>query len=191
MSDVTLFDPAATALILIDLQAGIVGLPLEPFDGVTVVRRCAGLADALRRRGTIIVYIRVDLAATGARPVDRPMLDPSAPPPREASELVPEAGRHEGDPVITKQGWGAFAATGLDEALTARGVRTIVLAGIATNIGVESTARAAADLGYEVIFVADAMTSISTDAHRFAVETIFPMLGRVRTTGEIEQAMES
>jgi nicotinamidase-related amidase len=78
-----------------------------------------------------------------------------------------------------------FYDTGLDQQLRRRRVRTILLGGIATNIGVESTARAAFDMGYELIFVEDAMSSISAEAHQFAVKHIFPRMGRVRSTQEV------
>ena len=159
-------------------------------DGATVARRCAGLAETFRTKGSLVAYVHVDLADIMPLPVDRPMHDPLAPPPPlEASELVPEAGRQETDPLVTKRQWGAFSGTSLDQLLRRRGVRTIVLGGIATNLGVESTARAAVDLGYAVVLVEDAMTSISSEAHQFAIETMFPLLGRVRGVTDIDAAL--
>lgn len=185
-----LLDPAETALVLIDLQHGIVGLPLAPRSGQTVAVKGAELAEAFRAAGAGVFYVHVALAEMQALPVDRPMHDPAAPPPPPvASELVPEAGRQPGDMLITKRQWGAFTGTPLNQLLRRRGVTTLVLGGIATNLGVESTARAAVELGYAVVLAEDAATSISADAHAFAVETIFPLLGRVRGSAAIKAAL--
>jgi nicotinamidase-related amidase len=122
--------------------------------------------------------------------VDAPTRDPNAPPPPPiASQLVPEAGFQAGDLQIVKRQWGAFYGTELDQQLRRRGIRTIVIAGIATNIGVESTARAAFDRGYELIFAEDACSSLSTEAHNFAIQNIFPRMGRVRKTDDILKAL--
>jgi nicotinamidase-related amidase len=120
------------------------------------------------------------------------MRDPNAPPPPAiASELVAELDRQPADLVITKRQWGAFYGTELDQQLRRRGIQTIVIGGIATNFGVESTARAAFDRGYELVFVEDAMTTLSAEAHKFAIEAIFPRMGRVRTTDAVLQALEA
>ena len=114
------------------------------------------------------------------------MRDPNSPaPPAFASEIVPDAGLQAGDIVITKNNWSAFSGTNLEEQLRAKGIKTIVIGGIATNFGVESTARSAAGLGFNVVFVEDAMTTISADAQQFALANIFPRIGRVRSTGEV------
>ena len=186
MSNTPLFDARSTALILIDLQNGIVALPLAPYGGHIVAQRGAELAAAFRAAGSMVVYVRVDLGDMRPAVVDRPMHDSTAaPPPPAASDLVADAGLRSDDVLITKRQWGAFAGTELDVMLRRRGIRTLVLGGIATNLGVESTARAAADLGYGVILVEDAMTSISAEAHRFALETLFPLMGRVRRAEDI------
>jgi nicotinamidase-related amidase len=95
-----------------------------------------------------------------------------------------------GDLVVTKRQWGAFYATDLDQQLRRRSIRTIVLGGIATNFGVESTARAAFDRGYELVFAENAMSSISAEAHHFSVNNIFPLMGRVRSVEEIVTAWQ-
>ena len=190
MSQALRLAPATTALVLVDLQAGIVDLPLAPASGRDIAQRGARLAEAFRKAGAPVAYVRVELAEMAPGPVDRPMHDPSAPPPPpEASELVPEAGRLPADLLITKRQWGAFAGTNLDQALRRFGVTTVVIGGIATNIGVESTARAAADLGYAVVLVSDVMTSANADAHGFAVQHMFPLMGRVRRSDEVVAAL--
>jgi nicotinamidase-related amidase len=182
--------PPSTALIMIDLQNGIAGWPLAPHSGPEVVERATRLAGAFREKGATIVFVRVALAETLSLPVDAPMRDPNAPPPpAAASELLGQLDREPSDLVITKRQWGAFYGTELDQQLRRRGIRTIVLGGIATNFGVESTARAAFDRGYELVFVEDAMTSVTSEAHQFATGTIFPRMGRVRATEGVLNAL--
>jgi nicotinamidase-related amidase len=184
-------DPKSTALVLIDLQHGIVGRPqLSPHAGADLVKRSASLADAFREKGGTVAYVRVEIGEVLRPQVDAPMFDPSAPPPPPiASQLVPESGYQEGDLLIVKRQWGAFYGTDLDQQLRRRGIRTIVIGGIATNFGVESTARAAFDRGYALIFVEDVMASFSAEVHGFAVQHIFPRMGRVRTSGEVLEAL--
>jgi len=181
-------DPKQTALVLIDLQQGIVGRTGGPRTGAEVVRNAVRLADKFRELGGTVVLVNVtfhpDFKDRLDMPVDAPMaFNASALPPNWA-ELVPEVGPRPGDLLITKRQWGAFHGTELDLQLRRRGVRTIVLGGIATNIGVESTARDAYERGYHQVFVEDAMASISAEAHEFAVKTIFPRIGQVRSTEE-------
>jgi len=116
-------------------------------------------------------------------PVDSP--NPPAQLPPDWSQLVQEIGLRDGDLLVTKHQWGAFYGTELDLQLRRRGVRTIVLCGIATNFGVESTARDGWERGYEIVFAEDAMTGLTAEAHQFAIATIFPRLGRVRSTEQI------
>jgi nicotinamidase-related amidase len=179
-------DPKSTALVLIDLQNGIVARTLAPHSATDVVARAAQLAATVRAKGGTVIYVRVDVADVLHLPVDAPMRDPNAPPPPpSASQIVPASGYQAADLLITKRQWGAFYGTELDQQLRRRKVRTIVLGGIATNFGVESTARAAFDRGYELIFVEDAMSSLSAAAHEFAVQNIFPRMGRVRASEEV------
>ncbi len=100
-------------------------------------------------------------------------------------ELSPELGRSDRDILITKRQWGAFYGTALDLHLRRRGIRTIVLGGIATNFGVESTARDAYERSYALVFVEDAMAGITAEAHTFAITTIFPRIGRVRSSEDV------
>jgi nicotinamidase-related amidase len=86
---------------------------------------------------------------------------------------------------VTKLRWGAFYNTSLDAYLQERGVTQVVLAGIATSAGVESTARAAHEHGYHVVLAVDAMTDRDAAAHANSVERIFPKLGETATAAEI------
>ena len=182
--------PQKTAVVLIDLEQGIVARDLQPHNGKEVVERCARLAAAVRHNGGLVVYVHVLLNELLALPADRPRSRPPEPFAASASDLVPEAGfQPETDVLITKRQPGAFYGTHLDQALRRRQIKTLILAGIATNIGVESTARAAHDRGYALVFADDAMSSLTAEMHAFATEQIFPMMGYVRSTEEILKAL--
>jgi nicotinamidase-related amidase len=181
-------DPKTTALVLIDLQNGVVGRQLAPYAAADVVRNGVKLADALRAKGGLVIFVRVKVTETLSLPVDAPNPRPANIPP-EASELVAELNVQAGDVVITKRQWGAFYGTDLEQQLRRRQIRTLVMGGIATNFGVESTARAAHDYGYELVFAEDAMSSLSAEAHGFATKNIFPRMGRVRSTEQVLAAL--
>jgi nicotinamidase-related amidase len=168
------------ALVVIDLQKGFVGLPTVHPAG-EIVGRAAHLARAFRERGLPVVLVNVSGGAPGRTDAGRPKF--SFPP--DWTELVPELEQQPGDHLVTKQRWGAFLGTTLDDILRRRGVTQIVLTGVATSIGVESTARSAHDLGYNVTLVVDAITDRDADAHRHSVEKIFPRLGETATTADV------
>lgn len=185
-------NPKETALVLIDLQQAIVGRDLAPYKSKDVVEKCARLADAVRKAGGTVFYVHVLMhEMPPQQPVDSPMQRPAQPPPPSASEIVPEAGYQPGkDVLIGKRQWGAFTATNLDQALRSRGLKTIIMGGIATNLGVESTARSAQEHGYALVFAEDAMSTMSAEMQEFAVKNIFPRLGLVRSSEEILKALE-
>jgi nicotinamidase-related amidase len=182
-------DVTKTAVILIDLEGPIVGRELAPYSGAEVVAKGRKLADAVRAKGGMVVFVHVLLHDIVSLPVDAPMQRPLQPPPLEASDVVPEAGMQPGDVLIAKRQWGAFYGTGLEQQLDRRGIETVILAGIATNMGVESTARGAQDRGYAVVFAEDAMSTMSKEWHEFAVKNLFPRIGRVRSVAEIVEAL--
>ena len=184
-------NPATTALVVIDLQNAIVARPVAPHTAADVIQRSSALASALRDRGGTVIYVRVPIGEVPSPIADKPRLRPSTPPPPEASELVPEAGFQPGDVLVTKRQWGAFYGTDLDLQLRRRGIRTLIMTGIATNFGVESTARDAQERSYELIFAEDAMSSLSAELHAFVIENIFPVMGRVRSTEDILTALKS
>lgn len=180
-------DPTITALVLIDLQQSNVARELAPHSAQQVVAHSAQLAEAMRQRGGTVVYVRVLIKELLPLSADVALSRPaSAPPlPENATDLVPEAGCQEGDIVIAKRQWGAFQGTDLEQQLRRRGITTLVLAGFATNFGIESTARAATDLGYAVVFADDAMSSLRADLHEFSIKNIFPFMGKVRSTADL------
>jgi nicotinamidase-related amidase len=180
-------DPRTTAIVLIDLQQGIVALPLAPRPGAEVVANAVRLLERFRSLGSAVALVRVGFLDDKDRlnlPVDTP-----APGRLPLGGIIPEVGPREGDIQITKRQWGAFYGTELDLQLRRRGIRTIVIGGIATNFGVESTARDAYERGYAQVFVEDAMTSVSAAAHTFAVNVVFPRIGRIRSTDDVLKAM--
>jgi nicotinamidase-related amidase len=177
-------DPRTTALVLIDLQYGIVGLNLAPRPGSEVVAQAAGLARAFRRARSTVVLVTVGNLPDGLDAL-RPLADATPPAagarPANWSTLVAELEAADDDIRITKRQWGGFYGTELDLQLRRRGIRTLVLAGIATHIGVESTARDAFERGYEQVFVEDAMAGPSAEAHAHTLEFVFPRIGRTRS----------
>jgi nicotinamidase-related amidase len=184
--DVLSLNPKLTAVVLIDLQNGLMNMKPMPHSVSDVMAHSAELATALRNRGGTVVYVRVDINNMLPHKVDSPSRNSDAPPlPAAASELSPNIGFQKGDVIVTKHSWGAFYGTDLDQQMRHRDISTIILAGVATNMGVESTARAAFDHGYNLILAEDAMSSVSTEAHDFAIKMIFPRIGRVRSTKEI------
>ncbi len=187
-----ILNPRTTALVLIDLQKRIVAMPTAPRPSADVVAVGVKLADRCRALGIPVVLTNVDFRPDGkdrlAVPVDIPMMGPAVPLP-DGAAYVPELHAGPGDILVTKHQWGAFYGTDLDLQLRRRGIDTILLGGIATNFGVESTGRFAWELNYRVIFVEDAMASVAAEAHQFAVSTIFPRIGRVRTSAEVLSAL--
>ncbi|MEU7380386.1 hydrolase [Streptomyces sp. NPDC042207] len=182
----TALDPR-TALVVIDLQAGIAAAPTQPYSGPEVISRSVELADAFRARNLPVVLVRVSFAPDFAdMPPGRTEATRSGGARPEGWDvIVPELAGHAGDVTVTKHNWGAFHGTDLDVQLRRRGVTQIVLTGIATSIGVESTARAAHEHGYHVTLATDAMSDMDAEAHRGSVERIFPRLGETGTTAEI------
>jgi len=168
---------ANAALIVIDLQKGIVGLPLvQP--GAEIVERSARLARAFRAKGLPVVLVNVTAGAPGRTDAGSPKFAF----PQGWDELVPELEQKPGDILVSKQRVGAFIGTKLDERLRELGVTQVFLTGIATSAGVAATGFSAYDLGYNVVFVVDAMTDRDAEAHAFCVEKMFPRRGETEMT---------
>jgi nicotinamidase-related amidase len=181
----TTLDPK-TALVVIDLQKGIVGLPTaHPADDV--VNLASGLAAAFRAHKLPVVLVTVDGAPTGRTEQNRSL----AGMPDDWTKLVPELNQQPSDHTVIKKTWGAFTNTDLEEYLTKQGVTQIVLAGVATSFGVESTARHAHEYGFNVTLAVDAMTDLSADAHTNTITKIFPRLGETGKTQEIIDLLNS
>ena len=181
---VTTLDPD-TALLVIDLQKGILSYPtVHPIH--EVLRQASALADAFRRRGLPVVLVNVSGGAPGRTEQTRPR----GPFPEGFADLAPELNQQPQDHLVTKQTWGAFTGTDLAARLQGLGVTQVVLAGVATSIGVESTARHAYELGFNVALAVDAMTDTNPEAHAHSVTRIFPRLGETGTAREIIDLLE-
>jgi nicotinamidase-related amidase len=193
MAEALLLDPKQTALVLIDLQKGILGRQTAPHSAPDVLARSVRLADRFRAVGGLVVLVHVSYSADGGDRLTQPTDEPPLASATQSGwdEISPDLGRGPKDIVITKRQWGAFYGTPLDLHLRRRGIRTIVIGGIATNFGVESTARDAFERGYALVFVEDAMAGLSSEAHSFAVKTIFPRIGRIRSTDDVLNAMRA
>ena len=180
-----------TAIVVIDLQKGIVSMPTEPYVAGVVIENAAKLISAFRKNNMPVFLVHVTPSPDlkdALRPIAetsfvRSGFDPGW------SEFVPELNIQSDDFLIIKHQWGAFYGTELDLQLRRRGIDTIILCGIATNFGVESTARSAYELGYNQIFVEDAMSARSKEEHAYPVKYIFPRLGLIRNTEEVLKAL--
>lgn len=171
---------ARTALLVVDLQKGIVGLPAaHPI--APVLANAAKLADTFRRRGLPVVLINVDGGAPGRTAQSFKLREL----PAGWTDLVPELGQQPSDHLVTKRTWGAFTNTDLEHYLKQHGITQVVIAGVATSAGVESTARHAHELGFNVTLATDAMTDLSLEAHDRSLKLIFPRLGELGTSQEI------
>lgn len=182
-------DKSKTALVLIDLQKGIVGRETKPHSSSSVVENATRLVKKFRENGMPIFFVHVD--HSGSFPL-KLISDSSLSRgelPEGWAEFVPELGVTKDDFVITKHQWGAFYGTKLEQQLRRAGIDTIVLGGIATTYGVESTARFAYEYGFNQVFPEDAMTDMSEESHHVAVEYVLKRMGRVRSTSEVLRAL--
>jgi nicotinamidase-related amidase len=186
-------DPRTTALALIDVQKGILSQPLAPHGAAQIVQNAARLGLHFDEVGALVVLVHVAFSGNAidrlSLPVDAPTAQ--AAPPADWADFAPEIGSLRAGIVIKKRQWGAFYGTELDLQLRRRSITTVVLAGIATNFGVEQTAREAWQHNYAVVVVEDAVTSVSEEMHKFSIDKILPRIARVRSTAEIVGALPS
>jgi nicotinamidase-related amidase len=180
----TTIDPKP-ALLVIDLQKGVVAIPtVHPIN--EIVQRAASLAAAFRRHGLPVVLVNAVGRAPGRTEAGRPSITPSP----DWAELVDELQPQPEDHLVTKVRWGAFHGTSLDTYLRDSRATQVVLTGISTSAGVESTARGAYEHGYNVVLAIDAMTDSDAARHQNSVERIFPRLGETAATSEILDMLE-
>ena len=176
----TTLDPN-TALLVVDLQKGIAGMPLaDPIDGV--VERARALIDAFRACRLPVVLINVAGIAPGRTEQPRRQ---SGPFPDGFTDFITELGQQPDDIVVTKRTWGAFASTDLEVRLRMLGVTQVVVLGVATGTGVESTARQAYEAGFNVALAIDAMADMRAEAHDYSIRNVFPRLGETGTSQEL------
>ncbi|EGE4655759.1 hydrolase [Salmonella bongori] len=182
---------ATTALVVIDLQEGILPFARGPYTANDVVARAARLAEKCRASGSPVVMVRVGWSDDYAEALKQPV-DAATP-----AQALPEnwwtwptaLGKKDSDLELTKRQWGAFYGTDLELQLRRRGIDTIILCGISTNIGVESTARNAWELGFNLIIAEDACSAASSEQHQGSMTHIFPRIGRVRCVEDIINAL--
>ncbi len=171
---------AKPALVVIDLQKGIVAMSTaHPMDGV--IRNAVALAEAFREQKLPVVLVNVDGAPSGRAERSFSLHQM----PAGWTELIPELNRQPTDHVVTKQTRGAFTNTDLEKHLRQAGVTQVIVVGVATSSGVESTARQAHELGFNVAVVTDAMTDTDADAHHNSVTRIFPKMSETGTTPQL------
>ena len=175
-----------TALVVIDLQNGIVNRECSPYTGAEVVQNASRLINAFTEKGAFVVLVRV--SSVDGKDMLKPSTDlkiNSVQFPEGWDSLVPELENVKNAHVITKRQWGAFFGTDLDLQLRRRGIDTIVLCGISTAIGVDTTAREAFQQGYNQIFIEDAMTAGTKEEHDYVCKYIFPKIGKIRKSEEV------
>ena len=181
-------DPRTTALVLIDLQKGITTPGRAPYASEDVVARAKSLAERFRAAGGLVVLVHVhwakDYSDALKQPVDEPAQLPADGLPPGFNDFA-DGLLQPGDLIIHKRNWGAFHGTDLDLHLRRRGIQTLVLAGIASNIGVESTARDAWERNYSLVVAEDACTTNAAEAHAASFKYIFPRISRVVKSNDI------
>ena len=175
----TTLDPK-TALVVVDLQKGVINLPcIHPVAGV--IERTRALLDAFRQSDLPVVLVNVAGGAPGR--TEQPRRFSTLP--EGFSDLIPELGRQASDIVVTKRTWGAFASTDLEARLKAIGVTQVVVTGVATGTAVEATARQAYEQGFNVTLALDAMTDVRPEAHEYCLRSVFPRLGETGSAQDI------
>jgi len=191
MSADLVIDKGKTALVVIDLQKGIAAQPARPYTAQEVISNAALLVNEFRKNSMPVFLVHINATKeTSLDVISDQAFSRPFPPSNDWMEFVPEVAPISSDIVITKRQWGAFYGTELDLQLRRRKIDTIVLCGISTDIGVESTARFAYEFGYQQIFAEDAMTSRSDEQHNAAINFIFKRIGRVRKTDDILRAIQ-
>ncbi len=180
----TQLDPIA-ALIVIDLQKGIVSIPNTAHSTSEVVDRSAQLARAFRQKNLPVVLVNVTPLPAGRTDIARPQMSL----PLDWADLDLDV--KPTDHLVTKHRPGAFIGTDLDAYLRSRNVTQLFLCGTSTSVGVESTARSAYDHGYNVVLVTDAMTDRTLESHRHSVESVFPRIAKTCTTTEALKCLSS
>ena len=183
---VTTLDPN-TALIVVDLQRGIVGGNfIHPI--AQVIDRTTALLDVFRALNLPIVLVNVAGRAPG-RTEQGPRSNVTFT--DDWTDLLPQLNQQSADITVTKRSWGAFATTNLEAQLKARGVTQVVVTGVATSAGVEATARQAYEQGFNVTLATDAMTDLHEEAHQHSVSKVFPRIGETGSTAEIIALLHS
>ena len=192
MAEELSINPQTTALVVVDLQNFAVDLPTQPLNGREVLANSVRLARACREARMLVVLVRVgyDPKVPQLRPAADKLFSGFEFPPG-AKEIAPELGPEPEDVIVDKYNWGAFYGTDLDVHLRRRGIRTLIVCGLVTNIGVDTTMRHAQERGYEQILAADATAAFSLEEHDYTLKFVAPRLSRVSSTDIIVAAIHA
>jgi len=185
-------DKDKTAVVVIDLQKGITAMPTEPYSSDLVIENVVSILNSARRKEMAVFLVHVTPSADfkdALKPIAQSSFSHVSFP-KDWADYVPELNIQPSDLLITKRQWGAFYGTELDLQLRRRGIDTIILCGISTNKGVESTARFAYEYGYNQIFVEDAMAARTKEEHELPLKYTFPLLGLIMKTKELVKKLE-
>lgn len=169
-----------TALIVVDLQQGIIGSQLI-HSIAEVIDRSVSLSAAFRRNELPVALVNVAGGAPGR--TEQPRRHQTFP--EGWTDLIPELDPQPNDILVTKRTWGAFASTDLETRLKQKGITQVVITGVATGTGVESTARQAYEAGFNVTLAIDAMTDMRPEAHEYSIRHVFPRLGETGSTQDV------
>lgn len=183
--------PSKTALVLVDLQNFTIALDTRPNSGSQVLEQAAAVAEASRRAGVLVVLVRVESGPDGALALT-PSLDGEPQQwtlPEGAHDFPDRLRPGDRDVVVTKYGWGGFYGTDLDLQLRRRGIDTLLVGGLVTNIGVDTTMRQAHERGYDQIVMSDLCGAFTQADHDYSLQSIFPRIARIRTVAEVVGAL--
>jgi nicotinamidase-related amidase len=199
------FDIATSALVLVDITKGFLRMPIFGNEGDVVLSNAIALAEAFRANNSLVVLTanagrpggpgvqgKAGALVGAPMPIERDMsMIMTAAREPGFGDLPEELGPQPTDFFVRKHSWGAFFATDLDLQLRRVGVKTLVIGGIASNFGAETTAREARAHGYNVIFVVDVMRALTEEEHQHSVKYTFPMIGQVKTAQDVLDSIAS
>ena len=177
-----------TALVLIDLQKGIVSMETAPNSTETVLSNAEKMIQKFRENDGFIAFVRVNFH-DGKDALSPRLAEQALPgkPGKDFSEFPERFNITDRDFIVNKRGFSAFFGTDLDLQLRRRGIDTIILGGISTHMGVDTTARDAYQHGYEQYFVSDMMAAPKAELHEFSLNYSFPLMGKITTTDDLLQ----
>jgi nicotinamidase-related amidase len=174
-----------TALVLIDLQNMVVANAAAAHPVEDILEKANKLIDTFRNKNLPIVFVNVKPKDAVWMKSRKEISMPAMPDDENLFKITDKLHKIDSDIYITKHTWNAFFETGLHDELKKRNITNIVLGGISTSIGVEGTARAASELGYNISFAVDAMTDRAIEAHDRSIQFIFPRIGETGSTNDI------
>ena len=203
--------PTRTAIVLIDLQNDIIRSQEGPFYSSIfeqvrekkVVENVVRLTDGARAAGAPVFFVTVvrrkdyadvvnqltELIATGkGMPAKKQV---SLIEGTHGAQLVDELKPQPRDYVLVKKRRNAFHQTELDFHLRALGITTIVIGGVATDLGVENTVRDAWDRDYNIVVVEDISVAVPPAAHDNAIKSIFPRMARIMSTDQVLEELRN